>query len=248
MSLLFAELGVEVHLYDPSQDTIDSLLKKAEATGLGEMLKPEKNYETLCKSLGKPKIFFFSLPHGSVGDKTVDSLLPYLEKGDIILDASNEHYQSTERRQTKLDPHGVHFIGMGVSGGYQSARHGPSMSPGGNKEAVKKILPLLRKAAAKDTEGRPCVAWMGEGGAGHYVKMVHNGIEQGMMSTLCEVWGIMNKSLRMSYDEIGDVFAEWDSKGELVSLATTNGLVLPFTNAAVGKKLPCLHRRRCLQN
>ena len=105
---------------------------------------------------------------------------------------------------------------MGVSGGYQSARHGPSMSPGGNKKAVEELLPFLKKAAAKDAQGRPCVAWMGEGGAGHYVKMVHNGVEQGMMSVLCEVWGIMNKSLGMEYEEIADVFEEWDTKGELV--------------------------------
>ena len=221
MSLLFAELGVEVHLYDPSQGAINALLKKAEDAGLGGMLKSERDYETLCNSLGSPKIFFFSLPHGNVGDKTIDSLLPYLKEGDIILDAANEHYQSTERRQKRLDSYGVHYIGMGVSGGYQSARHGPSMSPGGNKAAVEKMLPFLRRAAAKDTEGRPCVAWMGEGGAGHYVKMVHNGIEQGMMSTLCETWGIMNKSMGMKYDEIGDVFADWDTKGELVSPAIT---------------------------
>ncbi|MCJ1247645.1 hypothetical protein MMC30_004860 [Trapelia coarctata] len=95
MSLLFAELGLEVHLYDPSQATINSLLKTAEDTGLGGMLKSEKDYEALCNSLRSPKVSFFSLPHGNVGDKTVDSLLPYLKEGDIILDASNEHYQST---------------------------------------------------------------------------------------------------------------------------------------------------------
>lgn len=146
MSLIFAELGVEVHLYDLSQDTINSFMKTAEETGLGGKLKSEEDYEKLCKSLQSPRVFFLSLPYGSVGDKTVDSLLPYLEKGDIIIDASNENYQSTERRQKKLDPHGVHFIGMGVSRGYQSAHHGPSMSPGGNKEAVEKLLSFLKES------------------------------------------------------------------------------------------------------
>ena len=216
MSLLFAELGTEVVVYDPSEDSVKALMKKAKDTGLDHQLSSERDYESLCKALPSPKIFFFSLPHGSIGDKTVESLKPFLKSGDFIIDASNEHYASTERRQKVCEPLGVHFIGSGVSGGYQSARHGPSMSPGGNKEAVEKMLPFLRKAAAKDAQGRPCVAWMGEGGAGHYVKMVHNGIEQGMMSALCEVWGIMTQCLGMKYDEIAEIFEEWDTEGELV--------------------------------
>ena len=218
MSLLFAELGTEVVVYDPSEDNVEALMKKAKETGLDSKISSQKDYESLCNSLEKPKIFFFSLPHGSAGDKTIESLKPYLKKGDFILDASNEHYASTEKRQKVCNPLGVHFIGMGVSGGYQSARHGPSMSPGGEKEAVEQMLPFLKRAAAKDAQHQPCVAWMGEGGAGHYVKMVHNGIEQGMMSGLCEIWGIMNKCLGMEYEEIADVFEEWDTKGELVSM------------------------------
>ena len=218
MSLLFAELGVSVVLYDPSERNIQALLKKAKDSDLDNKLSVSKDYESLCNSLDSPKIFFFSLPHGNIGDKTVESLKPYLQKDDIILDASNEHYASTERRQKVCDPLGVHFIGMGVSGGYQSARHGPSMSPGGNKGAVERMMPFLQRAAAKDVQHRPCVAWMGEGGAGHYVKMVHNGIEQGMMSALCEIWGIMNKCLGMGYEEIADVFEEWDTSGELVRI------------------------------
>lgn len=216
MSLLFAELGTDVVVYDPSEANVKALMHKAKDTGLNTKITSERDYEALCRALPSPKVFFFSLPHGSIGDKTVESLKPFLKAGDVILDASNEHYERTERRQKICEPLGVHFIGSGVSGGYQSARHGPSMSPGGNKEAVEKMLPFLQKAAAKDAEGRPCVAWMGEGGSGHYVKMVHNGIEQGMMSVLCEVWGIMNKSLGMGYEEIGNVFTDWDSSGELV--------------------------------
>ncbi|MCJ1471366.1 hypothetical protein MMC13_000005 [Lambiella insularis] len=216
MSLLFAELGTDVVVYDPSEANVNKLKQKAKDTGLETKITSAKDYEALCKALPSPKVFFFSLPHGTVGDKTVENLKPFLKSGDLILDASNEHYANTERRQKICEPMGVHYIGSGVSGGYQSARHGPSMSPGGTKEAVEKIMPFLEKVAAKDNEGKPCVAWMGEGGAGHYVKMVHNGIEQGMMSALCEVWGIMNKSLGMGYEEIGNVFAEWDSSGELL--------------------------------
>lgn len=106
---------------------------------------------------------------------------------------------------------------MGVSGGYQAARRGPSLCPGGEEQALDIVMPLLRQVAAKDSQGNPCVAKAGTGGAGHYVKMIHNGIEHGMMSALAEAWQIMNIGLRMSYDDIADVFAHWNGDGELVS-------------------------------
>jgi 6-phosphogluconate dehydrogenase len=137
-----------------------------------------------------------------------------------MMDASNEHWKSTERRQKSLDPDEIHYVGMGVSGGYQSARHGPSILPGGSPEALHQVMPFLEKVAAKDKQGRPCVKKLGPGGCGHYVKMMHNGIEQGMMSTLCEVWFIMNKCLGMEYEQIGKTFAEWNKSGPLVSIHT----------------------------
>ena len=145
----------------------------------------------------------------------MDSLKPYLKKGDIILDCSNELWTNTERRQKKLDPEGIHYIGCGVSGGYQSARHGPSMSPGGDPEGLKKVMPFLHRVAAKDKQGRPCTTAIGPGGSGHYVKMVHNGIEQGMMGAICEVWFIMAICLGMSYAEIADVFESWNTSDPL---------------------------------
>ena len=216
MSLLFAEIGVEVNFYDPSPENSDALLKHAKEAKLEERVKSQKDYAALCESLGSPKVFVFSLPHGEVGDKTVESLHPFLQAGDVIMDASNEHYQNTERRQKILGPDGIHYVGMGVSGGYQSARHGPSISPGGSDHALDLVLPFLQLAAAKDVQGRPCVQKIGPGGSGHYVKMVHNGIEHGMMSALCEVWGLMHRSLDMSYEEIASVFDAWKSDGPLV--------------------------------
>jgi 6-phosphogluconate dehydrogenase len=136
-------------------------------------------------------------------------------KDDIILDCSNEYWRNTERRQESLEPDGIHYIGCGVSGGYQSARHGPSMSPGGDAETLKSIMPLLEQVAAKDNQGRPCVTPIGPAGSGHYVKMVHNGIEQGMLSAIAELWSIMNKNLGMSYAEIGDTFDAWDKSDPL---------------------------------
>ena len=216
MALLFAEHGITVLLNDPSEDTVDKLLDTAEHDGIRKRLEKHLDYADLCKSLDKPKVFVFSLPHGNVGDSVVEGLHPFLEKGDLIIDASNENWKNTQRRQGKLVPQGVFYVGMGVSGGYQAARRGPSMCPGGEDRALDMVLPLLRKVAAKDTRGKPCVGRCGMGGSGHYVKMVHNGIEHGMMSAQSEAWQIMNLCLGMSYDEIADEFARWNTHGELV--------------------------------
>lgn len=165
-------------------------------------------------------MFVFSLPHGNVGDSVLEGLEPYLSKGDIIIDAGNEHWGNTERRQGKCATRGIRYVGMGVSGGYQAARRGPSMCPGSDDESLDIVLPLLRKVAAKDTQGRSCTGKCGLGGSGNYVKMIHNGIEHGMMSAIAEAWGIMVNGLGMEYDEVGDVFEKWDKEGQLVSLPT----------------------------
>ncbi|KAL8873860.1 MAG: hypothetical protein Q9174_000740 [Haloplaca sp. 1 TL-2023] len=231
MALLFAEHGVTVSLNDPSEETMDQLLATAREEGLQDRLEKHGSYEDLCNSLSSPRIFVFSLPHGNVGDAVVDGLHPYLDKGDIIIDASNENWENTQRRQGKLVPQYVQYESvpasvsekvanvwiscMGVSGGYQAARRGPSMCPGGEDHALDIVMPLLQKVSAKDSRGNPCVAKAGAGGSGHYIKMIHNGIEHGMMSALAEAWQIMTMGLNMSYDEIADVFAGWDADGEL---------------------------------
>jgi 6-phosphogluconate dehydrogenase len=175
------------------------------------------DYDSLCKSLSSPRLLVFSLPHGNVGDKVLEGLTPHLSRNDIILDCGNEHFANTERRQEKVKDTGIRYIGCGVSGGYQAARAGPSMCPGGDQSALQEVLPLLEKVAAKDKNGKPCVGIIGKGGSGHYVKMVHNGIEHGMMSAICEAWGIMRK-MGMGYEEIGEIFTQWNSEGELVSI------------------------------
>jgi 6-phosphogluconate dehydrogenase len=218
MSMLYAEHGVEVHFYDPDEENVENLLSISKTLKTDTKIIRQDGYEQLCKSIkseGQPRLFAFSIPHGEVGDTTVDGLLPHLDAGDIILDCSNEYWRNTERRQDKLGPKGIFYIGCGVSGGYHSARHGPSMSPGGPREAVAKVLPLLRLVAAKDNQGRPCTTAIGPGGSGHYVKTVHNGIEQGMMSALAEVWYLMTRCLEMSYEEVGEVFSRWNKTGPL---------------------------------
>jgi 6-phosphogluconate dehydrogenase len=154
MSLLFAELGIEVNFYHPSEAHRHLLLDHAKEAELEDKIKCRKDYKSLCENLGTPKVFVFSIPFGSAADKTIDELRPYLQKGDILMDASNEHWLSTRRRQRRLEPDGIHYVGMGVSGGYQSARHGPSIPPGGSEEALDLITPFLEKISAKDRPGR----------------------------------------------------------------------------------------------
>ncbi|KIX05348.1 6-phosphogluconate dehydrogenase (decarboxylating) [Rhinocladiella mackenziei CBS 650.93] len=216
LSLLFAEhAGVDVSIYDRSETSMQLAVEKANKAGLGDRVHACKDYETLCQSLGSPKIFLFSLPHGPPGDRVVRTLEPYLRKGDVVIDGSNENFHVTQKRQAFLQPRGVSYIGMGVSGGFNGARHGPSLMPSGDEWALDRLMPLLTKIAAKDELGRPCVTKIGTGGSGHYVKMIHNGIEHGVMSVLCEAWEIMDSCLRMTGDEIGDVFESWNEKGEL---------------------------------
>lgn len=191
----------------------------------------------------------FSLPHGNVGDKVLEGLEPHLSRNDIILDCGNERFANTERRQHKVKDTGIRYIGCGVSGGYQAARAGPSMCPGGDPSAIREILPLLKRIAAKDKDEKSCVGIIGKGGSGHYVKMVHNGIEHGMMSAICEAWGIMRK-MGMEYEEIGDIFSQWNSEGELVSKEPKNDLhtlqAAPVTNSFAARYIPHFHWGRSL--
>ncbi|KAH7121093.1 6-phosphogluconate dehydrogenase [Dendryphion nanum] len=214
MALLFAENEIKVSLSDPAEEAMDALITKADESGYQGKMSKFKDYKALCNSLSKPRLLVFSLPHGNVGDKVLEGLEPYLERNDIILDCGNEHYKNTERRQEKCKGTGIRYIGCGVSGGYQAARAGPSMCPGGDGSALEEIMPLLERVAAKDKEKKSCVGIIGKGGAGHYVKMMHNGIEHGMMSSICEAWGIMKK-MGMGYEEIGKTFQKWNDGGEL---------------------------------
>jgi 6-phosphogluconate dehydrogenase len=217
LTLLFAEHGVSVSLYDRSSEAMDIVIESAKEQNISPLPSKYTEFKSLCSSLDSPKVFFFSLPHGKAGDDVVEGLHPYLNKGDFIIDCANEHWTNSQKRQGRLLNQGVYYIGMGVSGGYQSARRGPSMSPGGDDKALDLIMPFLEKMSSKDAKGKPCVGKVGQGGAGHYVKMIHNGIEHGMMSAISEAWKIMNTHLGMDYDAIGRVFEEWNSSGELVS-------------------------------
>jgi 6-phosphogluconate dehydrogenase len=149
-------------------------------------------------------------------DQMIDQLVPHLEKGDIIIDGGNSQFQDTNRRTKALKDKGILFIGTGVSGGEEGARFGPSIMPGGNPEAWPHVKEIFQSIAAKVDDGTPCCDWVGEDGAGHYVKMVHNGIEYGDMQLICEAYQLLEEALDLSADELHEVFAEWN-KGELDS-------------------------------
>jgi 6-phosphogluconate dehydrogenase (decarboxylating) len=153
---------------------------------------------------------------GEVVDQTIEQVLPYLEKGDILIDGGNSLYTDSTRRTKDLASKGILFIGTGVSGGEEGARFGPSIMPGGNKEAWPHVKEIFQAIAAKVEDGTPCCDWVGEDGAGHYVKMVHNGIEYGDMQLIGEAYQLLKDGLGLTADELAAVFAEWN-KGELDS-------------------------------
>jgi 6-phosphogluconate dehydrogenase len=220
MTFAFSELGCDVSIWDVDPKNVDSVKKFAkDAQHLKGKIDGFYNIDEFTKSLeGKTerKLFLFSITHGHPADSVLGMIKHDLKAGDIILDGGNENYRRTERRQRECAEIGVHWIGMGVSGGYQSARHGPSLSPGGDAKALELVMPLLELYSAKDRKtGKPCVTRIGPAGSGHYVKMVHNGIEGGMLSTLAEAWSILHNGLGLNYDEIGDLFSKWNSDGEL---------------------------------
>lgn len=171
--------------------------------------------ESLCDSLKTPRRIMLMVKAGPAVDETIEHLLPFLDQGDIIIDGGNSLFTDTQRRVDFLSAQGLHFIGMGVSGGEEGARHGPSLMPGGDEKAWPEVRELFQSISAK-VNGEPCCEWMGSGGAGHYVKMVHNGIEYGDMQLICEAYQILREGLGLSIDELKNIFDEWN-KGVLDS-------------------------------
>jgi 6-phosphogluconate dehydrogenase len=177
---------------------------------------PSYTLEEFVGSLEKPRRILLMVKAGQGTDATIDSLRPLLDKGDILIDGGNTHFTDTIRRNTDLAKSGLHFIGTGVSGGEEGALKGPSIMPGGQKEAYDLVAPILTEIAAKAPDGEPCVAYMGPDGAGHYVKMVHNGIEYGDMQLIAESYDVLKRVAGLSNEELGKVYVEWN-KGELDS-------------------------------
>lgn len=183
---------------------------------------PDKNFkatytiEEFVDSIEKPRRILLMVKAGPATDATIQELLPHLDKGDILIDGGNTFFQDTIRRNEELANSGINFIGTGVSGGEEGALKGPSIMPGGQKEAYELVAPILEQISAKAEDGTPCVTYIGPNGAGHYVKMVHNGIEYGDMQLIAESYDLMKNILGLSVDEMADIFKEWN-EGELDS-------------------------------
>jgi 6-phosphogluconate dehydrogenase len=205
--------GYRVAVFNRTVSKVDDFIEN-EAKGtkvVGAHSIPE-----LVEALKKPRRVMLMVKAGETVDQMIDSLLPHLEPGDIIIDGGNSHYPDTNRRTKTLADKGLLFIGTGVSGGEEGARHGPSIMPGGNPAAWPHVKEIFQSIAAKVEDGSPCCDWVGENGAGHYVKMVHNGIEYGDMQLICEAYAIMKDVIEMDNKELAETFTEWN-KGELDS-------------------------------
>lgn len=212
LALNIESRGYSVALYNRTASKTEDVVKE----------HPEKNFkatytiEEFVASLEKPRRIIMMVQAGKGTDATIQALLPHLDKGDILVDGGNTFFKDTMRRNEELANSGINFIGTGVSGGEEGALKGPSIMPGGQKEAYDLIAPVLEEISAKAEDGAPCVTYIGPNGAGHYVKMVHNGIEYGDMQLIAESYDLLKNVLGLSTEELADTFATWN-QGELDS-------------------------------
>ncbi len=205
--------GFKVVVYNRTVSKVDAFLEN-EAKGTNVI--GAHSIEEMVSHLKRPRRLMLLVKAGSAVDDFIEKITPYLEEGDIIIDGGNSMFQDSIRRTKYLESKGLRFIGTGVSGGEEGARHGPSIMPGGTPSAWPHVKEIFQRISAKVEDGSPCCDWVGEDGAGHYVKMVHNGIEYGDMQLICEAYELMKDGLAMTPDEMHHVFAEWN-KGELDS-------------------------------
>ena len=198
-------------------------------------LKAAYELEDFVASLEKPRKIMLMIKAGKPVDLVIDSLLPYLEAGDIIIDGGNSHFDDTNRRLNNLKEKDIRYLGVGISGGEYGALHGPSIMPGGNEEAYAEVSEIMEDAAAQ-TEKGACVSYLGPNSAGHYVKMVHNGIEYGIMEVLAEIYDYMRKVLQLKPEEMGDIFAEWNQEFDSYLVEIT-AKIMKKDDPKTGRKL-----------
>ena len=226
LALNMESKGFRVSVYNYIQDVTDRFMAER---GSGKNFFAAASYEELVASLRAPRKVFLMVTAGAAVDSVIDQLLLLLGKGDVIIDGGNSHFPDTERRCKMLEEKGLLYIGTGVSGGEEGALKGPSMMPGGAAAAWPLVKPIFQGISAKAPDGTPCCDWIGPGGAGHFVKMVHNGIEYGDIQLICECYQIMRDGLGMDNPRMQAVFAGWN-KGELDSY------LIGITAEILGKK------------
>jgi 6-phosphogluconate dehydrogenase len=209
--LNMADHGFAVAGHDKDATKVASLNEE----GKDKNVKGFGDAKEFVQSLTTPRAIMMLVPAGKIVDSVIEELIPLLEKGDILIDGGNSHFTDTNRRVDQLEAIGLHFFGMGVSGGEEGARRGPSMMPGGDKDAYNVMKPIFEAIAAK-VNGEPCVTYIGPGASGHFVKMVHNGIEYGLMQLIAETYEILKKGLKLDNEAIRQVFTKWN-EGRLQS-------------------------------
>lgn len=211
LMLNMADHGYSVAGYDKDQAKVETLWKESS----GRDIYGAEDIPSFIALLKKPRAIMMLVPAGASVDSVIKDLMPHLSQGDLIIDAGNSYFKDTDLRINNLETKSIQFLGVGVSGGEEGARHGPSIMPGGTKEAYERVQAILEAAAAK-VNGEPCVTWLGPGSSGHFVKMVHNGIEYGVMQLISETYDLMKRGMGLNDDEIRDVYTLWN-KGELNS-------------------------------
>ena len=205
--LNMASNGYQVAVYNRTTSKVDNFIAGRAA---GQPIVGTHSLEELCSKLKRPRRVMIMVKAGGAVDKVIEGLLPFLEPGDIVIDGGNSEFPDSIRRTNDLAEKKILFIGTGVSGGEEGALKGPSIMPGGNPGAWEHVKPIFQAIAAKTDKGEPCCEWVGRGGAGHFVKMVHNGIEYGDMQMICETYDMMKNGLGMSNQEMHEVFAKWN--------------------------------------
>jgi 6-phosphogluconate dehydrogenase len=214
LAMNIADNGYKVVAYNRTTSKVDDFLA-GPAKGMENVIGAS-SLEDLVEKLAKPRKVMVMVRAGEAVDKFIETLLPHLDKGDLIIDGGNSNFNDTIRRTRYLDEKGILYVGTGVSGGEEGARHGPSMMPGGNAKAWPMIKDIFQAIAAKTPDGEACADWIGEDGAGHYVKMIHNGIEYGDIQLICEAYDLMKTLLGYDADRMHQIFSEWN-EGELDS-------------------------------
>jgi 6-phosphogluconate dehydrogenase len=204
--------GFSVSVYNRTTEVTEKFVA---GRAKGKRITPTRTIEEFVSSLSRPRKIMIMVKAGNAVDAVIQQLLPHLEKGDVVIDGGNSLFTDTQRREADLSGKGLNYLGIGVSGGEEGALKGPSLMPGGTKEAWEIVAPIYRKIAAQ-VDGEPCCRYMGSGGAGHYVKMVHNGIEYGDMQLICEAYAILRDLAGLGAAELHDVFDSWN-KGDLDS-------------------------------
>ena len=222
--LNMADHNFSVAGYDKDQTKIEALRRETAERNI----RGEANILSFVELLRRPRAIMMLVPAGAPVDSVITDLLPHLDKGDLIIDAGNSYFKDTDLRARNLSAQDIQFLGVGVSGGEEGARHGPSIMPGGPKEAYERVRPVFEAAAAK-VNGEPCVTWLGPGSAGHFVKMVHNGIEYGVMQLIAEAYDLMKRGLGLTDDEMHEVYVLWN-KGEL------SGYLIEITSHILSKR------------